>query len=265
MLLLPITDEQHRRVERAIRRFSPSWPAISAERRATAMKTLVLCEMIGGRSRTVDALGLRDNTLDNYRHGRTEPRYSALETLAKVAEVPVALLAHDWRYEEGRLQIVPVAAPVQPPRMASGFAEPGSDDTPIWGAETVSGPVSEAERERVARDRFLAGLPEGFLASLDLDRAALRIFRAVGDGMVPTIPDRAPMLVDTADHALTDGCIYLFRTEGDLLVRRVQRQPDGSLELIADNARRYRSRSVATDAQQALAVVGRVRAVTALL
>jgi hypothetical protein len=85
MILLPINDDQHRRVERAVAKFSASWSTISPERGATALKMLVLCELIGGRGRAVKALGLRDNTIDNYRHGRTEPRYSALEVLARVA------------------------------------------------------------------------------------------------------------------------------------------------------------------------------------
>ncbi len=103
------------------------------------------------------------------------------------------------------------------------------------------------------------------MAGLGLNPADLLVVRATGDSMAPTIPDGAPMLVDTADRALTDGCIYVFRTENDLLLRRIQRQPDGSLDLIADNARRYRSRSLAPEALEALDIMGRVRAVTALL
>lgn len=261
MILLPVDDEQCRRIERAVARFSASWSAISDDRSATARKMVILCELIGGRSRTVSVLGLRDNTLDNYRHGRTEPRYSALEALARVAGVPVSLLAHDWQCADGELRIIMPPVTAEPRDGFRGFAEPPRDRGTGWS----DGKVQPLPTDQEARNRFLAALPQGFLAGLDLNPADLLVVRAAGSSMSPTIPDGAPMLVDTADRALTDGCIYLFRTESDLLVRRVQRQPDGSLDLIADNARRYRSRSLAPEALEALDIAGRVRAVTALL
>lgn len=166
----------------------------------------------------------------------------------------------------GQLHIAPVSMNGSPGFATGGFAEPPNGGGSGWSDDMgLEGAIDEAG-EDAARDRFLAALPQGFLAGLKLQAASLRVVRAAGDSMAQTIADGAPMLVDTGDRLLTDGCIYVFGTDGDdRLVRRVQRQLDGSLDLIADNGRRYRSRTVAADAVEALDVVGRVRAVTALL
>ena len=115
---MPVNGELRHRIERALARFSPSWESRDAARRAVALKMLILCELAGGRLRVVDALGLIDNTLDNYRHGKTEPRHSTLTMMAELAEVPIEYLGNDWSVEDG---IIHFAPPEIPP---AGFSEP---------------------------------------------------------------------------------------------------------------------------------------------
>ncbi|ENX58184.1 MULTISPECIES: XRE family transcriptional regulator [Acinetobacter] len=63
----------------------------------------------------------------------------------------------------------------------------------------------------------------------------LIIVYATGDSMFPTIQDKEPLLVNTLDHSLTDGFIYVIRTGEHFWVKRIQRQIDGSILLISDN------------------------------
>ncbi len=74
-----------------------------------------------------------------------------------------------------------------------------------------------------------------WLANHGLHAKELLIVYAKGDSMLPTIQDKEPLLVNTADKELTDGFIYVIRSHDNLWVKRIQRQIDGSLLLISDN------------------------------
>lgn len=250
---MPVNGELRHRIERALARFSPSWEGRDAARRAVALKMLILCELAGGRLRVVDALGLKDNTLDNYRHGKTEPRHSTLNMLAELADVPIEYLGNDWSVDEGVVHFSP------PEIRPGGFSEPN----PVWVApdrvtipayeQEVAGPPPPEQREIT-----WAAVPQSLWAKLSVDPENLRVVSARGDSMSPTIVDGAPMFVDISDRKLEDGRVYLFDVGEELIVRRVQRLPHGSLELLPDNLERYRPQHVLKDGQVDLKVVGRV-------
>ncbi len=86
----------------------------------------------------------------------------------------------------------------------------------------------------------------------------MRVLFAKGDSMSPTIVDGTPMFVGVRDRKLEDGRVYLFDVGEELIVRRVQRLPHGSLELLPDNLERYRPQHVLKDSLADLKVVGRV-------
>ncbi|UIK06409.1 S24 family peptidase [Neorhizobium galegae] len=257
---MPVNGELRHRIERALARFSPSWEGRDAARRAVALKMLILCELAGGRLRVVDALGLNDNTLDNYRHGKTEPRHSTLNMMAELAEVPIEYLGNDWSVEDG---IIHFAPPEIPP---AGFSEP----SPVWDlADRVVIPAYKDEtagQPPLERDDATwAAIPRGFWAKLSVDPGNMRVVSARGDSMSPTIVDGTPMFVDISDCKLEDGRVYLFDVGEELIVRRVQRLPHGSLELLPDNLERYRPQHVPKDNLADLKVVGRVCAASRIL
>jgi transcriptional regulator with XRE-family HTH domain len=257
---MPVNGELRHRIERALARFSPSWESRDAARRAVALKMLILCELAGGRLRVVDALGLNDNTLDNYRHGKTEPRHSTLTMMAELAEVPIEYLGNDWSVEDG---IIHFAPPEIPP---AGFSEPSR----LWDlADRV---VIRAYEDETTGQLSLeprvatwAAIPSGFWAKLSVDPDNMRVVSARGDSMSPTIVDGTPMFVDISDRKLEDGRVYLFDVGEELIVRRVQRLPHGSLELLPDNLERYRPQHVLKDNLADLTVVGRVCAASRIL
>ncbi|CAN7205394.1 S24 family peptidase [Neorhizobium sp. LjRoot104] len=257
---LPVNGELRHRIERALARFSPSWEGRDAARRAVALKMLILCELAGGRLRVVDALGLNDNTLDNYRHGKTEPRHSTLNMMAELAEVPIEYLGNDWSVEEGVIHFAPLEIP------PAGFSEP----YPVWNAaDRILIPAYEDEAAGLPplerRDTTWAAMPQSFWAKLSVDPENLRIVSARGDSMSPTIVDGAPMFVDISDGKLEDGRVYLFDIGEELIARRVQRLADGSLELLPDNPERYRPQHVPKERLPDLKVVGRVCAASRIL
>ena len=63
----------------------------------------------------------------------------------------------------------------------------------------------------------------------------LGVLKAPGHAMEPTIKRHALLVVDRSSTRIVDGEIYVFDFAGDRVVRRTQRELDGSLTLRPDN------------------------------
>ncbi len=96
-----------------------------------------------------------------------------------------------------------------------------------------------------------------WLSERGLHAKDLLIVFAKGDSMIPTIQDKEPLLVNSADKNLDDGFIYVIRSVDNIWVKRVQIQLDGSLLLISDN-KTYPPMQLDFDASTDIEVIGRV-------
>lgn len=56
-----------------------------------------------------------------------------------------------------------------------------------------------------------------------------------GDSMVPTIPVKALVFVDSRINRFTGDGIYVFAMNGYTYMKRLQRKPDNTLKVISDN------------------------------
>lgn len=84
------------------------------------------------------------------------------------------------------------------------------------------------------------------------------VIRAVGDSMMPTIPEGAFLVVDHSQREIVaNGSIMVIGVNDDLLVKRIRRRFDGSVELISDNTI-YAPETLGPSALQKLRVIGRV-------
>lgn len=82
------------------------------------------------------------------------------------------------------------------------------------------------------------------------------LIKALGDSMEPTIPSGALVLVDLSRcNAHTDG-IYVFRTNGDLRIKRMQRMMNGNIRVRSDNPE-YQEEVVEPDKQECFEIIGR--------
>lgn len=96
-----------------------------------------------------------------------------------------------------------------------------------------------------------------WLSERGLHAKDLLIVFARGDSMIPTIQDKEPLLVNSADKNLDDGFIYVIRSVDKIWVKRVQIQFDGSLLLISDN-KTYPPMQLDFDASTDIEVIGKV-------
>ncbi|AYC99940.1 S24 family peptidase [Neorhizobium sp. NCHU2750] len=246
---IPLSDEIAARVEARLAKFSLSWTKLDLDplRRATSFKVVVLCEMLGGRTKAADAVELTDNTLDNYRHGKQDPTFATLEMLAEKVGIAGRYLGGEWSFEKGSIRI-DLSGDGAAGTTATSMRPPGLMDNPpapyLHGYDEI-GPS--------------AALIEHYWRRLGLDPASMSAVLAEGDSMMPTIADQSPVFVDTADRNLADGGIYALRAEGRLIIRRVQRLIGGGVQLLADNAAAYPPQEIGEATLADLEILGRVR------
>ena len=83
------------------------------------------------------------------------------------------------------------------------------------------------------------------------------IVTATGDAMAGTFADGDVLFVDRSHDTVKTDAIYALTMHGEFYIRRVQRQPDGDLTLIADNSV-YAPQVVTKRERASMAVLGRV-------
>lgn len=87
-----------------------------------------------------------------------------------------------------------------------------------------------------------------------------RMLEVKGDSMYPYIENDNIVLVNMDDRTVRDGEVYVVILDGELLVKRLFKDVDGSVELRSDNPdkSRYPSKRITGDMLDLLQVMGRV-------
>lgn len=85
----------------------------------------------------------------------------------------------------------------------------------------------------------------------------LKVFITRGDSMSPTIEDKEPILVNTAEKIPNDGHIFIIRSGEITWVKRIQRQLDGAMLLISDN-KAYPPMKLDLETNQDVEILGKV-------
>ncbi len=247
---IPLSGDVAAKVEAKLAKFSRGWERLdlSPLRRATSFKILVLCEMLGGRTKAAKAAELSDNTLDNYRHGIKDPTFATLGLMAEKAGIASRYLGGEWSFEADSIRI-DLFEPVGAMRF---LPPPGLMDSP-------SQPYVHGYDEIRPSSAAAVAVIEDYWTRLGINPDIVTAFLAEGDSMVPTIADQTPFFVDTGDRDLADGGIYALRMENRLVIRRVQRLIEGGVQLLADNSAVYPSQKINPSLSAELEVIGRVR------
>lgn len=168
-----------------------------------------------------------------------------LQKIASALGIPVSYLTSGADSEKA---IAPVT---------SGLIRPGYVRIPVYdvsgscgsgcannGGDLVTGAVDLAQW-------FIQSLP-GVVSA-----RGLQIIASSGDSMTPTIEERSLVIVDTAQTAFRSDGIYCLRVDGELFIKRIMRNLDGTLTLISDNPR-YPQRTIDRAALPETAIIGRV-------
>lgn len=79
------------------------------------------------------------------------------------------------------------------------------------------------------------GVPTKWILKQGLSRDALLAITVRGESMEPALYEDDVIVVNTRDTALTDGAVYVVNYEGEVVVKRLQRDA-GQWWLTSDNA-----------------------------
>jgi phage repressor protein C with HTH and peptisase S24 domain len=185
-------------------------------------------------------IGVSDNAIYKWLSGRGQPSVANLVALANAAKVSLAWLATG--HEEA-----PSKRATARGTEHNGFAYVARYD--VKGP----GPRGELLRSDQIVD-YLAFKKEWIQSRLNLDPRNLLLIEAVGDSMTPTLEESDLLLVDLGEPRFRHDGIYVLRRDNELAVKRLQRRPDGTLNIISDNPA-YESSTVASDSVH---IIGRV-------
>ena len=90
-----------------------------------------------------------------------------------------------------------------------------------------------------------------------LNEKDLVLVFAKGDSMEPTISDNNTLMIDTSQCDLSDGSIYVIRTDGHLIVKRIQKLWNKGILLLSDN-KEYETQQVEPSEADDLEVIGKL-------
>lgn len=87
--------------------------------------------------------------------------------------------------------------------------------------------------------------------------SALALVTGKGDSMDPTFVDGSILVVDTSYTQLKIDGVYVMRREDELFIKRIQRNLDGSFDVISDNPK-YKVQVIRDPLKNNILVLGRV-------
>lgn len=184
-------------------------------------------------------IGVSDNAIYKWLSGRGQPSVANLVALAKASKVSVEWLATGYESASAK-------------RATRHSAE--HDDFAYVARYEVKGPGTRGGPRSEQVVDYLAFKKEWVRSRLNADPRSLLLIEAVGDSMTPTLEDSDLLLVDLSEPRFRHDGIYVLRRENELEVKRLQRRPDGTINIISDNPA-YAPSIVASDSVH---IIGRV-------
>lgn len=199
----------------------------------------LIMQQFGSVADLARAVGVSDNAIYKWVSGRGQPSMMSLVNLSKAAGVSVEWLA------TGR------GAPTK--AKSDPRASEPSDVVPMprHVLRAASGRLAIQNQQIVD---YLSFRSDWLQRALNVDLRSMALVEVIGDSMSPTADEGDLVLVDLRESHFRHDGVYVLRTGSDLAVKRLQRQPDGSLLIRSDNPA-YPPVSVKSDE---VALLGRV-------
>jgi phage repressor protein C with HTH and peptisase S24 domain len=198
-----------------------------------------LIEQFGSVAELAAAVGVSDNAIYKWRQGRGEPTLSNAVAIASACRVPLEWLALGRGPRGGD--------------HTAGGPSPGEYlFVPRFHVRIAAGRGRPLRSDRVVD--YLAFKADWVERRLGADPRNLMVVEAQGDSMAPTFEDSDLLLVDLGEPRFRQDGIYVLKHDQELVVKRLQRRPDGRIVIRSDNPA-YESQTV--DPSR-VGVIGRV-------
>lgn len=213
----------------------------------------ISADRVGGLDAMAPMLtGVSRRTLTDWVSDKTEPRASSLAEICQVTGARI-----DWLVTgEGEMLQRYTGIDETAPQDVDDLDRPDFVRLPIYNEiQASAGPGATVPATEQADGVVAFARP--FLRDLGATPDRCSIIWARGDSMQPTIPDGSILVVDCSQTDVVNGCIYVLNVDDDLLVKRVRRRLDATIEIVSDNAM-YPPESLRAEQLRHLRVVGRV-------
>ena len=170
---------------------------------------------------------------------------------------------------EGRTVLIEAKATASPLVPHTLLGEPHAQAQPLslrpgemWlsqyeGVRAMMGEGSDGASDVVTLVRVSEeGLRQRLIRTTFTSLKNLKLLSAYGDSMAGTFEDGDVLLIDSGVSAIDRDGIYVYSRDGELQIKRLQREDDGSLTVISDNPR-YRDRRISRTDRSTYRVHGR--------
>jgi phage repressor protein C with HTH and peptisase S24 domain len=177
-------------------------------------------QQFGSVADLAKAVGVSDNAIYKWVSGRGQPGMSSLVNLAKAAGVSV-----EW-----------LATGLGPSKVSQ---EPRESDEPEgfsgtrFGRLTLPGSSSLLESPQVVN--LLRFEPHWFQRQFGLEPAHAALVEVRDHSMTPTIDVGDLCLVNITTPLFKYDGLYVLRSDNELTIKRLQREPDKALLILSDN------------------------------
>lgn len=199
----------------------------------------LVADRVGTRAEAGVAAGVSDDMIINYIKGRSKLPFRVASALCAVAGVRMDWLATG----DGPMTFDAWEAEIQARAL---------DQVRIPRYDIAAPPGADAPAE------WLVFSKVWIIESVGVPINQLSAMAARGDSMAPEISDGDLLLVDNSERAVTADGIYVFRMNGELAVKRLQRLADGEIAVKSSNAH-YDDYVLDIAKAGKLKIVGRVR------
>lgn len=200
-------------------------------------------EIAGSGDELARITAIPRRTLEYYLTGQSEPKVSRCVEIAKAVGVDVGWLVSG----EGEERPVGAAA-------AGVIDDEQYALIPLYDARCSAGHGSWNEGCAVLTHLAFTRYS---LRKKGLEAARLSAIRVDGDSMEGLLSDGDTVMIDHGRNALEGEAVYVIRLDDHLYAKRLQRQFDGSVEIISQN-KEYRPMVVPKDRLGELEIIGRV-------
>ena len=220
----------------------------NCEKQSTLSSRVRECAVLAGSGDILaERTGIPRRTLETYLSGRSEPKAARLASIIEATGVSAywILTGKGPMMEDGS----PVESQTEEEILKEYALIPGYNIQVAAGAGAFPEQNVKPSRKLAFRHKWLRfrGLREKDLV----------LVFAKGDSMEPTISDNNTLLIDTSQRDLQDGNIYVIRTDGHLIVKRVQQLLNKNILFISDN-KTYEKMEVSPQDLNDLEIIGKV-------
>lgn len=192
------------------------------------------------------SLGISEPSVSAYIQGTSNLPAEAYSVISELCNVSI-----DWLIKGEEKHRLPEPLAVNP----EAFLSDEYVMVPRYEISASAGGGAVVHSEQIVD--YLAFRGDWLRNVLGVPGEALALIDVRGDSMEPTLSDGDLILIDLRTFRIDADSVYVLQVDGSLVVKRIQKNYDGTVEIVSDNPR-YKPHVLGPESAERLGIVGRV-------